>query len=142
MQTSRSKVNQFPRLLILSSAVVCRHLTLVRLRRKPGTSALRTRLSLISRFPGSPPKAGAPLAQNPQSLRHLPRTIFIISRPRESNPEPLLYESIALPIELGRHKRVTGIEPVSQPWEGRILPLNHTRLFSTSRTLFLRNDND
>ena len=25
-------------------------------------------------------------------------------------------------------ERVTGIEPVSQPWEGRILPLNHTRL--------------
>lgn len=24
------------------------------------------------------------------------------SRPRESNPEPLLYESIALPVELGR----------------------------------------
>ena len=24
-------------------------------------------------------------------------------------------------------ERVTGIEPVSQPWEGRVLPLNHTR---------------
>ena len=27
-------------------------------------------------------------------------------------------------------ERVTGIEPVPQPWEGRILPLNHTRVFS------------
>ena len=26
------------------------------------------------------------------------------------------------------NERVTGIEPVSQPWEGRILPLNHTRI--------------
>ena len=25
-------------------------------------------------------------------------------------------------------ERVTGIEPVFQPWEGRILPLNHTRI--------------
>ena len=24
-------------------------------------------------------------------------------------------------------ERVTGIGPVSQPWEGRVLPLNHTR---------------
>ena len=26
-------------------------------------------------------------------------------------------------------ERVKGIEPSSQPWEGHILPLNHTRLF-------------
>ena len=25
--------------------------------------------------------------------------------------------------------RVGGIEPPSQPWEGRIIPLNYTRLF-------------
>ena len=25
-------------------------------------------------------------------------------------------------------ERVKGIEPSSQPWEGHILPLNHTRL--------------
>ena len=25
-------------------------------------------------------------------------------------------------------ERVTGIGPVSQPWEGRVLPLNYTRL--------------
>ena len=25
-------------------------------------------------------------------------------------------------------ERVAGIEPVSQPWEGRILPVNYTRL--------------
>ena len=37
--------------------------------------------------------------------------------------------------ELHRHacltavkERVTGIEPVSYPWEGYVLPLNHTRL--------------
>ncbi len=24
-------------------------------------------------------------------------------------------------------ERVAGIEPASQPWEGRVLPLNHTR---------------
>ena len=29
-----------------------------------------------------------------------------------------------------RVERVTGIEPVSQPWEGRVLPLNHTRVAS------------
>ena len=27
-----------------------------------------------------------------------------------------------------RLERVKGIEPSSQPWEGHILPLNHTRL--------------
>ena len=26
-------------------------------------------------------------------------------------------------------ERVTGIGPVTQPWEGRIIPLNHTRDF-------------
>lgn len=25
-------------------------------------------------------------------------------------------------------ERVTGIEPASQPWEGRILPVNYTRV--------------
>lgn len=25
-------------------------------------------------------------------------------------------------------ERVTGVEPVSQPWEGRILPLYYTRI--------------
>lgn len=25
-------------------------------------------------------------------------------------------------------ERVRGIEPLSQPWEGRVLPLNHTRI--------------
>jgi hypothetical protein len=24
-------------------------------------------------------------------------------------------------------ERMAGIEPASQPWEGRVLPLNHTR---------------
>ncbi len=44
------------------------------------------------------------------------------------NRRPTRYECVALPAELrGRIKRVTGIEPVTQPWEGRILPLNHTR---------------
>lgn len=32
-------------------------------------------------------------------------------------------------------ERVTGIEPVSRPWEGHVLPVNYTR---TSRTSFLR----
>jgi hypothetical protein len=27
-------------------------------------------------------------------------------------------------------ERVKGIEPSSQPWEGHILPLNHTRLLA------------
>ena len=37
-------------------------------------------------------------------------------------------------------ERVTGIEPVSQPWEGRVLPLNHTRLLlhSNLKTYFLQ----
>jgi hypothetical protein len=30
-------------------------------------------------------------------------------------------------------ERVKGIEPSSQPWEGHILPLNHTRLRSVLR---------
>ena len=32
-------------------------------------------------------------------------------------------------------ERVKGIEPSSQPWEGHILPLNHTRYQSTSSVL-------
>lgn len=28
-------------------------------------------------------------------------------------------------------ERVRGIEPPSQPWEGYILPLNHTRIFQS-----------
>ena len=47
-----------------------------------------------------------------------------MSRLSESNREPIAYEAIALPIELRRLERDTGIEPVSQPWEGRVLPLN------------------
>ena len=31
-------------------------------------------------------------------------------------------------------ERVTGIEPVSQPWEGRVLPLNHTRASDDAHT--------
>ncbi len=34
----------------------------------------------------------------------------------------------------GKMERVTGIEPVSQPWEGRILPLNDTRLVGFATT--------
>ena len=80
------------------------------------------------------------------------RGFWLWSQLRDLNPGPLLYESIALPAELrwrvrdagyatcenGRvtriphfgycyMERVTGIEPVSQPWEGRILPLYYTR---------------
>ncbi len=58
------------------------------------------------------------------------------------NRRPLLYERIALPLSyIGKfltipetifylthnQERVTGVEPVSHPWEGCILPLNHTR---------------
>jgi hypothetical protein len=32
-----------------------------------------------------------------------------------------------MPLSLLRLERVKGIEPSSQPWEGHILPLNHTR---------------
>jgi hypothetical protein len=31
-------------------------------------------------------------------------------------------------------ERVKGIEPSSQPWEGHILPLNHTRFASSILT--------
>lgn len=37
--------------------------------------------------------------------------------------------------------RVAGIEPASQPWEGRILPLNHTRIgshYTAGIPLFIR----
>jgi hypothetical protein len=33
-----------------------------------------------------------------------------------------------IPLTILRMERVKGIEPSSQPWEGHILPLNHTRL--------------
>ena len=35
-------------------------------------------------------------------------------------------------------ERVTGIGPVSHPWEGRILPVNYTRLLRERRFLQLR----
>ena len=35
-------------------------------------------------------------------------------------------------------ERVTGIEPVSQPWEGRVLPLNHTRRIRSKRNRRIR----
>jgi hypothetical protein len=49
-----------------------------------------------------------------------------LSPQSESNRRPLLYESIALPAELCglSHERDTRIELASQPWEGRVLPLN------------------
>jgi hypothetical protein len=34
-------------------------------------------------------------------------------------------------------ERVTGIEPVFQPWEGRVLPLNHTRIYCVDVALEL-----
>jgi hypothetical protein len=33
---------------------------------------------------------------------------------------------LSIPLETF-YERVAGIEPASQPWEGRVLPLNHTR---------------
>ena len=36
-------------------------------------------------------------------------------------------------------ERVKGIEPSSQPWEGHILPLNHTRLLFDT---LVHTDND
>ena len=48
---------------------------------------------------------------------------------RESNPYPMLEDSNMLGAYLNvlLLVRVGGIEPPSQPWEGRILPLDHTR---------------
>ncbi len=42
----------------------------------------------------------------------------------------LALKILYFPLELIRHilVRAGGIEPPSQPWEGRILPLNHARL--------------
>src|SRR3989344_9377995 len=48
----------------------------------------------------------------------------------------MVYETIALPLSyIGNtnYERVRGIEPTSQPWEGRILPLNHTRILLKPR---------
>ena len=42
-------------------------------------------------------------------------------------------------IEPGRQKRVTGIEPVYQPWEGCILPLNHTRDILHNKIIYDKN---
>ena len=33
------------------------------------------------------------------------------------------------------HMRVPGIEPESRPWQGRVLPLNHTRVKDFSARL-------
>ena len=33
--------------------------------------------------------------------------------------------------QLSSLERVTGIEPVPQPWEGRVLPLYYTRVFNS-----------
>ncbi len=35
-------------------------------------------------------------------------------------------------------ERVMGIEPTSQPWEGRILPMNYTRRNTTQYSRFQR----
>jgi hypothetical protein len=39
-----------------------------------------------------------------------------------------LLQSSALPAWLCRPERVAGIGPAHQPWEGRRLPLHHTRM--------------
>ena len=38
-------------------------------------------------------------------------------------------------------ERVTGIEPVSQPWEGRILPLYYTRTVVAEATHSTQDEN-
>ena len=57
----------------------------------------------------------------------------------DSNRGPFPYEGTALPAELRWHvnlyvERVTGVEPVTQPWEGRVLPLNYTRKKTAAST--------
>ena len=34
-------------------------------------------------------------------------------------------------------ERVKGIEPSSQPWEGRVLPMNYTRTETLTETLYI-----
>ncbi len=60
-----------------------------------------------------------------------------LPRPKNSPPDCFLY-GLSIPIISKRQRtpvgvrclleRVMGIEPTSQPWEGRILPMNYTRL--------------
>lgn len=38
-------------------------------------------------------------------------------------------------------ERVTGIEPVSYPWEGYVLPLNYTRINNHYSLILLTNSN-
>lgn len=59
-------------------------------------------------------------------------------RGRESNPRIKVLQTSALP--LGYHagaiqldifmERVTGVGPVSPPWQGDVIPLYHTRLLT------------
>ncbi len=51
------------------------------------------------------------------------RYLGVISEARHDWADPL-GDLFSAPKKL---ERVMGIEPTSQPWEGRILPLNHTR---------------
>jgi hypothetical protein len=48
--------------------------------------------------------------------RFLKLALFLCGKVAMLSPKPLEVE------------RVKGIEPSSQPWEGHILPLNHTRV--------------
>ena len=67
------------------------------------------------------------------------------------NPRLAVYETATLPLSYSGNsgatalwtsvafsERVTGIEPVSYPWEGYVLPLNHTRNTNLPILIFLR----
>jgi integrase len=49
-------------------------------------------------------------------------------KPHESLVNGGLCPVLSLPVATTEVERAKGIEPSSQPWEGHILPLNHTRL--------------
>jgi hypothetical protein len=57
-----------------------------------------------------------------------------LSRPSGLNRQPMVYDTIALPVELGRQilliglERVSGIEPPTIAWEANVLPLYYTRV--------------
>ena len=50
--------------------------------------------------------------------------IYVIINLCKTDVKPTLHQHCGKSLIL---ERITGIEPVSRPWEGRILPLNHIR---------------
>gem|GEM_PF-4604124 len=75
---------------------------------------------MISRREGS----NLPAGRQASNLRFIRRGgLYQMSRREESNLQPTVYDTVALPLSYFGAKRDTGIEPAPHPWEGHVLPL-------------------